>query len=269
MDNSAPPACTPACTHTVCREQPAEMSNPAPGADHDPTFDWQGFKDFLLEEENFDTILNALQIDENAHRLVHQQQLYQPTFMVPEASFGGQSVAPLVPYIYQPYGTPPAPFGGQYAAPMFTYPNYAASVSTADLGPLAPPSSTATAPRGKRSRKKEAIPGEPNVYVKKPPNAFMIFLKEQRRLVAPELKASGSKATTAYLGTMWKSLPSSEKEKYYKESEKQRLLHKEQNPDWSPKDNYGKKIRRTRKRKRGENEEKEENEQMQMKLSTP
>lgn len=125
-------------------------------------------------------------------------------------------------------------------------------------------------------RKKEAIPEEPNVYVKKPPNAFMIFLKEQRRLVTPELKASGSKATTAYLGTMvsvsschfgidkswkygtslslsltsirclritvlcpqWKSLPSSEKEKYYKESQKQKLLHKEQNPDWSPKDNY-------------------------------
>lgn len=131
-------------------------------------------------------------------------------------------------------------------------------------------------------RKKEAIQEEPDVYVKKPPNAFMIFLKEQRRLVAPELKASGSMATTAYLGSMasvflchigkdklwksnwrseygtslslsltsirclritvlcpqWKSLPSSEKEKYYKESEKQKLLHKEQNPDWSPKDNY-------------------------------
>lgn len=71
MDNSAPPA----HTHAACREQPAEMSNPAPAAHHDPTFDWQGFKDFLLEEENFDTILNALQIDENAHRLVHQQQV--------------------------------------------------------------------------------------------------------------------------------------------------------------------------------------------------
>lgn len=72
MDNSAPPA----HTHAACREQPAEMSNPAPAAHHDPTFDWQGFKDFLLEEENFDTILNALQIDENAHRLVHQQQVH-------------------------------------------------------------------------------------------------------------------------------------------------------------------------------------------------
>lgn len=72
MDNSAPPA----CTHAACREQPAEMSNPAPRADYDPTFDWQGFKDFLLEEENFDTILNALQIDENAQRLVHQQPVH-------------------------------------------------------------------------------------------------------------------------------------------------------------------------------------------------
>lgn len=72
MYNSAPPA----YTYPVYREQPAEMSNPAPGADHDPTFDWQGFKDFLLEEENFDTILNAIQMDENVRRLVHQQQVH-------------------------------------------------------------------------------------------------------------------------------------------------------------------------------------------------
>lgn len=69
--------CTlPACTCAGCTEQPAEMCNPAPAADHDPTFDWQGFIDFLLDEENFDTILNALQMDENAQRLVHQQQVH-------------------------------------------------------------------------------------------------------------------------------------------------------------------------------------------------
>lgn len=72
MDNSTPLA----GTHAACCEQPAEMSNPVPGVDYDPTFDWQGFKDFLLEEENFETIMNALQIDENAHRLVHQQQVH-------------------------------------------------------------------------------------------------------------------------------------------------------------------------------------------------
>lgn len=72
MYNSVPPA----YTHAVCSEQPPEMSSPAPGADYDPTFDWQGFKDFLLDEENFDSILNALEMDENAQRLEHQQQVH-------------------------------------------------------------------------------------------------------------------------------------------------------------------------------------------------
>lgn len=42
----------------------------------------------------------------------------------------------------------------------------------------------------------------PQVYIKKPPNAFMLFLKEQRPLVRPELKTSGSKAVLTYLGAV-------------------------------------------------------------------
>lgn len=63
-------------TDKVFEEQPAEMSNSAPGSSHDPTFDWHDFKDFLLNEENFEIILNALQRDADAQSVVNQQQVH-------------------------------------------------------------------------------------------------------------------------------------------------------------------------------------------------
>lgn len=51
-------------------------------------------------------------------------------------------------------------------------------------------------------RKNGTSPAGPQVYIKKPPNAFMLFLKEQRPLVQPELKTTGSKAVLTYLGAM-------------------------------------------------------------------
>ena len=37
-------------------------------------------------------------------------------------------------------------------------------------------------------------------YVKKPPNAFMLFIREQRDNVDPELKKQGSAAVNVFLG---------------------------------------------------------------------
>lgn len=65
-----------ACTNKVFEEQPAEMSNSALGCSDDPTFDWHGFKDFLLNEENFEIILNALQKDADACSVVNKQQVH-------------------------------------------------------------------------------------------------------------------------------------------------------------------------------------------------
>lgn len=73
MDNSMQSA----CTDKVYEEQPAEMSNSATGFSNDPTFDWNDFKDFLLKEENFEIILNALQKDADAQRIVNQQQVHK------------------------------------------------------------------------------------------------------------------------------------------------------------------------------------------------
>lgn len=37
-------------------------------------------------------------------------------------------------------------------------------------------------------------------YIKKPPNAFMIFMKEQRATVSPEIRRQGNGAVNTFLG---------------------------------------------------------------------
>uniref|UniRef100_A0A3Q0R9X3 HMG box domain-containing protein n=1 Tax=Amphilophus citrinellus TaxID=61819 RepID=A0A3Q0R9X3_AMPCI len=87
---------------------------------------------------------------------------------------------------------------------------------------------------------------EDRVYVKKPPNAFMLFLKEQRPRLKAELTNSGSATVNAVMGERWKLLSEAEQAKYYEQAEEERLLHAQQHPQWSSKDSYGKKRRRIR-----------------------
>lgn len=72
MDKSAEPS----QTNKGFEDQIAEMSNSAPGSIADPTFDWHDFRDFLLNEENFDIILNALQKDAVAQSVLNKQQVH-------------------------------------------------------------------------------------------------------------------------------------------------------------------------------------------------
>ncbi|XP_051929147.1 transcription factor 7-like 1-B [Hippocampus zosterae] len=86
-------------------------------------------------------------------------------------------------------------------------------------------------------------------YIKKPPNAFMLFLKEQRPLIQAEIINSGthpkdSATVNKILGMMWKSLAPNEKEKYFNESERLNEIHSKMYPDWSCRNNYGKKKKR-------------------------
>ncbi|XP_011481306.1 protein capicua homolog isoform X1 [Oryzias latipes] len=83
-------------------------------------------------------------------------------------------------------------------------------------------------------------------YIKKPPNAFMLFLKEQRATVPPELK-SNSSAVNKLLGEKWSLLSEEQKAKYFNQAEVEKRLHAQQHPDWSSSDNYGKKKKISRK----------------------
>lgn len=113
--------------------------------------------------------------------------------------------------------------------------------------------------RTKRLQKKQ-------VYIKKPLNAFMLFMKDKRSSVRPSIRVQGSGAVNAFLGSVvsvqllcvyllmlseeeihrlcfilgpkWKSLSREEQQKYFEEAEKQRILHQQQYPGWSTRDNY-------------------------------
>ncbi|XP_061742874.1 uncharacterized protein LOC133542609, partial [Nerophis ophidion] len=83
-------------------------------------------------------------------------------------------------------------------------------------------------------------------YIKKPPNAFMLFRKEQSPNVVAQFNITNSAAVNKILGKMWKSLPKKLQAKYYQQAEEHKVLHSLQHPDWSCTENYGKKRKRDR-----------------------
>lgn len=94
-------------------------------------------------------------------------------------------------------------------------------------------------------------------HVKKPLNAFMLFMKEQRAAVVSECTLRESAAINQILGRKWHELERTEQAKYYEKARLARLEHMQANPGWSARDNYGLKKKRRRKREKviGENGE--------------
>ncbi|XP_067454725.1 transcription factor 7-like isoform X1 [Thunnus thynnus] len=85
---------------------------------------------------------------------------------------------------------------------------------------------------------------EDKSYVKKPPNAFMLYRREQRFNVVTQYNITDSAMINKILGEKWKSLSKEEQSKYYNEAEIEKQQHLLQHPEWSAKDNYGKKRKR-------------------------
>ncbi|XP_057696523.1 transcription factor 7-like 1-D [Corythoichthys intestinalis] len=81
-------------------------------------------------------------------------------------------------------------------------------------------------------------------YIKKPPNAFMLYMKEQRPLVKAQFVNMDSASVNRILGQMWKSLTTTEQEKYFAESERLSAIHAATYPGWSCRNNYGKRKKR-------------------------
>ncbi|XP_033949783.1 transcription factor 7-like 1 [Pseudochaenichthys georgianus] len=85
-------------------------------------------------------------------------------------------------------------------------------------------------------------------YVRKPLNAFMLYMKEHRDLVKAEVapERRGTAAENEILGQRWKAMTKEDKEKYFSQSQEEKRLHAQQNPHWSNRDNYGRKIKKRR-----------------------
>ncbi|KAK6324698.1 hypothetical protein J4Q44_G00040400 [Coregonus suidteri] len=95
-----------------------------------------------------------------------------------------------------------------------------------------------------QDQRKEQEPKRP--HIKKPLNAFMLYMKEMRANVVAECTLKESAAINQILGRRWHALSREEQAKYYELARKERQLHMQLYPGWSARDNYGKKKKRKR-----------------------
>ncbi|XP_068191526.1 transcription factor 7-like 2 [Antennarius striatus] len=114
---------------------------------------------------------------------------------------------------------PPAPLHPYNAVPLMTLP---------------PPVTPKVPPVGSLRKKAKNRHQDSKPYVKKPPNAFMLFSKEQRASVKAQLNTIDSRRITTVLGEMWMALSSAEQEGYFMEAHRLRRLHEQQYANWTP-----------------------------------
>ena len=85
-------------------------------------------------------------------------------------------------------------------------------------------------------------------HIKKPLNAFMLFMKEMRSRVVAECTLKESAAINQILGRRWHALTREEQTKYYEMARKEKELHQQLYPNWSARDNYASHTKRKKKR---------------------
>ncbi|RXN09721.1 transcription factor 7-like 2 [Labeo rohita] len=116
--------------------------------------------------------------------------------------------------------------------PAIVTPNVKQESSHSDIGSL-------NSSKHQDAKKEEEKKKQP--HIKKPLNAFMLYMKEMRAKVVAECTLKESAAINQILGRRWHALSREEQAKYYELARKERQLHMQLYPGWSARDNYGKK----------------------------
>ncbi|XP_039520989.1 transcription factor 7-like 2 isoform X14 [Pimephales promelas] len=127
--------------------------------------------------------------------------------------------------------------------PAIVTPNVKQESSHSDIGSL-------NSTKHQDAKKEEEKKKQP--HIKKPLNAFMLYMKEMRAKVVAECTLKESAAINQILGRRWHALSREEQAKYYELARKERQLHMQLYPGWSARDNYGKKKKRKREKQAGE-----------------
>ncbi|XP_036405469.1 transcription factor 7-like 2 isoform X17 [Megalops cyprinoides] len=135
--------------------------------------------------------------------------------------------------------------------PAIVTPNVKQESSHSDIGSL---NSSKHQDQKKEDEKKK------QPHIKKPLNAFMLYMKEMRAKVVAECTLKESAAINQILGRRWHALSREEQAKYYELARKERQLHMQLYPGWSARDNYsgtkqGKKKKRKREKQPGDGAE--------------
>ncbi|KAL4609308.1 transcription factor 7-like 1-A isoform X2 [Arapaima gigas] len=179
--------------------------------------------------------------------LVPQQA--QPMYSIPAGGFRhpyqtlamNASMSSLVSSRFPPHVVPhPAPGLQQTGIP---HPAIVSPSIKQEPGTESTSTSPAVHSKSPDPMKKEE---EKKPHIKKPLNAFMLYMKEMRAKVVAECTLKESAAINQILGRKWHSLSREEQAKYYELARKERQLHSQLYPGWSARDNYGKRKKRKR-----------------------
>ncbi|XP_042715234.2 transcription factor 7-like 1 isoform X4 [Chrysemys picta bellii] len=169
--------------------------------------------------------------------LVPQQG--QPVYSIPPGGFRhpypalamNASMSSLMSSRFSPHMVPPAAHGLHPSGiphPTIVSPIVKQESTQANMSPGGNSKSPG-------SVKKEE---EKKPHIKKPLNAFMLYMKEMRAKVVAECTLKESAAINQILGRRWHSLSREEQAKYYELARKERQLHSQLYPTWSARDNY-------------------------------
>jgi len=86
-------------------------------------------------------------------------------------------------------------------------------------------------------------------HIKKPLNAFMLYMREMRPVVQAECTLKESAAINQILGRRWHGLSREEQAVYYEKAREERQRHQQLYPHWNARDNY-RNVHKPKKRKR-------------------
>ena len=85
---------------------------------------------------------------------------------------------------------------------------------------------------------KDEYPAKQGPHIKKPLNAFMLYMKEMRPVVQAECTLKESAAINQILGRRWHGLAREEQAVYYEKAREERQRHQQLYPNWNARDNY-------------------------------
>ena len=172
--------------------------------------------------------------------------LYSP--MPQYSPYGGLDQLAAWHQMQQMYGQrPQAP--ASFGIPPFGFPPpHVAGVGEGYFPPGFPVVKQEDMPGLKPAEDKENIVQRKENHIKKPLNAFMLYMREMRPIVQAECTLKESAAINQILGRRWHALSREEQAKYYEKAREERQKHQERYPNWNARDNYryGQKKKRKR-----------------------
>ncbi|XP_077399053.1 uncharacterized protein LOC144034261 [Vanacampus margaritifer] len=157
-------------------------------------------------------------------------------------------MTPQVVHSQPSFSFPPAPPQPKKSLPVVPLPEgatlhavgmlngevlYAAVDASQAAPPPLPPATTTRSPSHKRKCKRRRKPAG----VKKPPNAFMCFLRERRPTLKSQLEQKDSVAVNKFLAQLWTSLSKEQQAKYYEQAYVEKKLHEQMSSDVSSSSN--------------------------------